>query len=570
MKSKHLPNKFFDREKLSSDLTAGLTTALVTIPDGMASAILAGVSPVHGLYALMVGTPVASLTTSAQLMYVANTGALAVAVGSALSGVTPEGQAAALVMLCVLVGAIQLTFGLLKLGGILRFISNAVLTGFMSGIALIIILGQLGEFAGFHSHYSNKVMQAVDLVLHLNQVNWQALVVGLAAFALIIVLGRTRLARFNMVLAMVGALLLVQAFGWNQVALVANVAQIPSSFPRPALPDLRLIPGLIAPALAVALIGLVQSAGVSKSVPNPDGRYSRVSRDFSGQGIANLVSGLFRGMPIGGTMSETSINISAGARSRWAGVFSGLFIIAIVLVFRPIVERFPMPAIAALLIVAGYEALDFEEILDVWDIGIGPRLIMLITFVATLALPVQYAVLTGVVLSALQYLYNASLNIQLVQIMIQADNSLEEHPAPERLPSDEITTLRYYGSSFFASMDTLERNLPHIGNARRPVVVLNLRGRASIGSTFVRVLERYNQRLHAAQGKLMLAGVHPQVMAQLEITETTDDIPVEDIFLATPRIGASTEAALAAAREWLDQASEKHAQAAVGNETEEG
>ena len=122
--------------------------------------------------------------------------------------------------------------------------------------------------------------------------------------------------------------------------------------------------------------------------------------------------------------------------------------------------------------------------------------------------------------------------------------------------------LRYYGSSFFASMDTLERKLPRIRDARRAVVVLNLRGRASIGSTFVRVIERYHARLNAAGGKLMLSGIHPQVMAQLEITETTDDIPAEDIFLAAPKIGASTEAALAAAQEWLKQAEEDQEQPA--------
>jgi SulP family sulfate permease len=539
------------RENLLADVTAGLTTALVTVPDGMASAILAGVSPIHGLYALMFGTPVAALTTSAQFMYVANTGALAVAVGSALAGISEAQLVESLIVLTVLVGLFQLLLGLLKLGTLLRFVSNAVLTGFMTGIAVLIILGQLGHLAGYESEVSNKVLQGIDLVLHPGRVHWQSLGTGLAAMAMILLVQRTRLAKFSMVLSMVGAALLVYLLGWTSVDLVADIASIPRGLPAPTLPDPGLVPGLLFPAMAVGIIGLVQGAGVSKTVPNPGGAYSDVSRDFAGKGVANLASGFFRGMPIGGTMSETAVNVSAGARSRWANIFSGLFIIAIVLLLGSLVGRFPLPAIAALLIVAGYEAIDREEVLDVWDIGRGPRLIMAATFLATLALPVQWAVLVGVVLSVLHHVYSASLDVQLVEMTLLEDGSFEERPAPAQLDGDRVTIVRAYGTSFFASMDTMERMLPSAEGAARAVVILNLRGRQSIGSSFVRVAERYAARLRTQGGKLMLSGVNEQVMRQLERTETTEDIPAEDIFMATSKVGASTRAAAAAAREWL-------------------
>lgn len=540
----------FKRENLPADITAGLTTALVTIPDGMASAILAGVSPIHGLYALMVGTPIAALTTSAQFMYVANTGALAVAVGSALLDRSGAELVQSLLVLTLLVGIVQLALGILRLGNLLRFVSNAVLTGFMTGISLLIILGQLGELTGYHSEQGNKVLKAADLLLHLDQIHLPSLAIGLITVAAILLIKRTRLARFNMVLAMVGTALLVWLLGWTAVPLVADVADIPHGLSLPTLPDLSLVPGLIFPAVAVSIIGLVQAAGVSKTVPNPDGNYSDVSRDFSGQGLANLASGFFGGMPIGGTMSETAVNVNAGARSRWAGIFSGLFIIVIVLAFSSVVERFAMPAIAALLVVAGYESIDFEEILDVWDIGLGPRLIMVITFVATMSLPVQYAVLVGVLLSVLHYVYNASLDIYLMEVVRLDSGLFEERPAPAELQSDQTLVLHLYGTAFFASMETLFEYLPATEQAERAIVILSLRGRRSIGSSFVRIVERYNERLRARGGKLMLSGVHDNVMAQLERTETTDDVPVEDIFLATPRMGESTLQALAAADAW--------------------
>ena len=154
---------------LKADLSAGLTTALVAIPDGIASAILAGLNPIHGLYALMIGTPIAAMLASSHFMYVANTGALAVATGSALGEFSGEAKVQALIVLVVLVGLIQLALGLLRLGGLVRFVANAVLIGFMTGIAVRIILSQLGELNGYHAEGSNAVMRTLDWIAHLHR-----------------------------------------------------------------------------------------------------------------------------------------------------------------------------------------------------------------------------------------------------------------------------------------------------------------------------------------------------------------------------------------------------------------
>jgi SulP family sulfate permease len=258
------------RGKLVPDLIAGLTTSLVTIPDGMASAVLAGLNPVQGLYALMVGTPIAALTASSQFMYVANTGALAVATGSALAAYSGDQLLSALAVLVILIGLLQLTLGLLKAGGVVRFVSNGVLVGFMTGIALLIILGQLGDFTGYHGEYSNKVVQAIDLALHIGQIDVQATIIGLVAIVLIIVLHRTPLAKFNMIIALIGASLLAALLGWTDVELIKDIADIPSglgSFPRPVLPDIALIPELLPSAIAVAIIGLVQPRASANPCP---------------------------------------------------------------------------------------------------------------------------------------------------------------------------------------------------------------------------------------------------------------------------------------------------------------
>lgn len=534
---------------LRADLLAGLTTALVTIPDGLASAILAGVSPINGLYGLMTGTPIAALLSSSQFMYVSNTGALSVAVGSALLGYT-DNQQAALVTLTVLAGAFALLMGLLKMGGILRFVSNAVLTGFMAGIALNIILGQLNDLTGFPGVSSNKVLNAVGLLFNLDQISIPATILGIATIALIVLLGRTRLSQFNMILAIILASVAVSVFGLP-VPAIGDIATIPNGFPIPSLPDFSLVPQLLLPALSIAIIGLVQAAGVSKSTPNADGHFPDASRDFSAQGAANLVSGVFGGLPLGGTMSETSVNVKSGAKTRFAILYSGLIIIVLVLLFGGLIEKVAMPAVAALLIVAGYEAIKFRAIREVYRTGWLPRAIMIVTFAATLVLAIQEAVLLGVVLSAVAYIYRSSLDIRLAAFRLLDDGRMMEEPVPAELPSNSVTVLVIYGSPFFAAAATVEKLLPKAETAQRAVVILNLRGRDVIGSTFIDVLERYDAALEKGGGKLMLSGLGPFVIQQIARRETHNVLPEPDLFAVGPILGESTRKAILAAQNWL-------------------
>ena len=369
----------------------------------MASAILAGLNPIQGLYAIMVGTPVGALTTGSVFMTVAVTSAMALAVGDSLAGYSGDELLIAAITLTILVGLFALLLGVLKLGTLIRFVSNAVMMGFLTAVAVLIILGQLGDFTGYDSQFSSKVVRAVDLLLHPNQVDLQTLAIGLLTVAVIVILGRTRLANFSMILAMVVASAAVLLLGWTSVALIGDIADIPRSLPIPKLPDPRLVPALIGPAIAIAIIGLVQGAGVGRGVPNPDGSSPDPSRDFDGQGLANIAAGFFQGMPLGGSLSTTSINVNAGAKTRWSNIFSGVFVAVLVLLFAGLVELIPMSSVAAILIVAGWGTINFEEIGDVRDSGMAPRLIMAFTFVVTLFLPMQTAVFIGVILSVCPY-----------------------------------------------------------------------------------------------------------------------------------------------------------------------
>jgi SulP family sulfate permease len=305
--------------------------------------------------------------------------------------------------------------------------------------------------------------------------------------------------------------------------------------------------------LSIAIIGLVQGAGVSQGTPNPDGRYPEVSRDFLGQGAANMATSLVGGIPAGGSVSGTALMVGAGAKSRWGNIFVGLFVALIVLLIGPLVERVPMPALAALLIVAGFQGLRVEQAVMAWNTGRISRWVMGVTFVATLAIPLQFAVLFGVALSILLNTIRQSNKVVVTQWVLQTQGFPIEQPPPTRLPSGQLTVLHIYGSLFFAAAKNIEEMLPAVGDANRAVVAVNLRGKSEIGSTFVTVLQRYSQALQARQGKLILVGVDPLLRDQLAKTGVLGLIGEDNVFVATPQIGESLNQAVAAARAWLAQ-----------------
>ncbi len=210
-----------------------------------------------------------------------------------------------------------------------------------------------------------------------------------------------------------------------------------------------------------------------------------------------------------------------------------------------------MPCVAALLIVAGWQAINFEEMADVRDAGRFPRLVMILTFAVTLFLPIQQAVFFGVILSVLIFVYRAAMHIRVWELISLDDGRLREQAPPEELSSRSVTVLQFYGTTFFGAAYTMEKMLPSPLKAEQAVVVLRIRGHEGVASTFIGVLERYAERLQATGGKLVLSGVSEAVWQRLLATETTESIPEEDIFLADDILGSSTHRALVAANQWL-------------------
>lgn len=550
------------RQNILADFIAAFTLGVASIPDSMASALLAGINPLTGLYTMIVATPIGALFTSSEMMHISTTSALSLAVASSLTGVPPAARLQAVYLLALMVGIIQIVLGLLKMGFLVRFVPHSVMTGFLNGVALLIILGQVRDITGFESEYANRVAQAVDTALNAQQIVLPVLVVGLVTVLLIIGLGRIRLTgQFAFILAMAFGSALPFLPWFQYVPLVGDVTAVPNALPSFSLPSFSMILQLILPAVALSIIGLVQGAGISQGYPNPDGKFPDPSGDFVGQGAANLAAGFFQGMPCGGSLSGTAMVVNAGARSRWANFLVGVLIAGIVLLFADIVELIAMPALAGLLVVIGFRTLDFASIRTVWHTGAIPRVIMMLTLFATLVMPLQFAVLIGVGLSILLFVFHQANRLQLVEL-VPGKNSLPvEQPAPKRLSDRKVTVLFPYGSLFYAAAKTFEENLPAADDAKEAVVIFAFRGYDRFGSTMIAVLDRYNQVLQANGGKLMLAGISPGVMQQLERTGLLDKIGRENVFLVHPQWGVAAYEALEAAQAWLDEGKSRGAAA---------
>ena len=537
---------------LRNDLVAGLPGAISSVPDGMAAAILAGVSPAQGLYASFAGPTAGGMTSSTKMMVITTTSAAALAAGSALADLEPEARNRAIILLTLIAGGLMVAAGLAKLGRYTRFVTQSVMIGFLTGVAANIVFGQLQDLTGTSPGRGIAIVRAARVLTKPGEWHLPSLFVGLGAIGILALLGRTRLASFAAVVALVAPTALIAILSIEGVAKVADVGAIPRGIPLPALPRLSdFSVNVLFGAIAVAAIVLVQGSGVSEASPNLDGTPSDPNRNFLAQGVGNLAAGAFKGMPVGGSVGQTALNVAAGARTRWAAIFSGIWMLLILALFSGLVGKVAVPTLAAVLIFAAFSSLRVREATAVWRTGINSKVAMVTTFVSTLTLPVAAAVGIGVALSMLLQLNREALDLAVVEVYFGPDGRPAERPAPTTLASRQVTLLAVYGSLYYAGARTLQARLPDPTASEQPAVVLRLRGRISLGATAYAVLQQYAEQLEAVGGTLTLTGLAPGVMSELRRTGRFDLEGPISLVPATEVLFESTERGYKTAETWL-------------------
>ena len=539
-----------------SDVSAGLVTGLFSIPEGMAYAAIGGFNPVTGIYAGVVPTILGSFFARTVLMVTTLTSAIALTSQSVLSGAHLDPKDAGNVAtVAVLAGIIMVALGLLKLGAVMSFVSNAVMTGFSTGIALQIITGSLDDATGYKPEGHNRLTQLVDWLIHAG--DWK-LATTLTALVTVAVWALVRLVRklepVSILIALVVVSLGVGVLAVD-VELARDIAEIPAALPHFTAPDLSAVGTLLPGAFAIALVALAQAASIGPTVPNPDGTKSSVDGDFVAQGIGNIGGGLFGALPAGGSMSRTGVAVGAGASTRWTGIFAGVWLALLVLTLGSLAERIPMPVIGGLIIVIGCELIwgrrkDIRLVLRTSPLSAAA---MVVTFVATTQLPLQQAIVVGALLSLLLY---------CVQVARQGGlRGLERGTGPgawrfteppARVGPGEVVVLFYDGASLFAEAPRIDAQWPDVSQARGAAVVLSLRTAPDVPSSVVlKLLRRYARDLEQHGGRLYLAGVEPGLAQVLRRTGITAELGEDRVLPAREEIFWAQREAIARAERWV-------------------
>ncbi|MEL7206650.1 MAG: SulP family inorganic anion transporter, partial [Actinomycetota bacterium] len=548
------PRLRFRRSEVRSDLGAGVVLGVESVPDGLASGLLAGVNPVAGLYAYMFGAASAALFTGTAFMAVQGTGAMAIIVSDVdIDGFSDPTRA--LVTLGVLTGVVMILAGYLRAGTLLRFVSHSVMTGFITAVGLNIVLGQVGDLTGYDSDADNRVTRTLDTLLHPWEIDVWTASVGVVTIVLIVVLRRTRLGALGLVVAIVvgSAMAAVLEAITGNVALVGDIADVPNSLPTPVLPALGDVAALIIPATSLAFVGLVQGAGVSAAFVRSEDGPVDTDEDFVGQGIGNVGAGLFQGMPVGGSMSASSLVTSAGARSRWAMVYTFVVMALVIVLFAGAVERIAMPALAGLLMVVGVETIKPHEVKGVYKTGAVQASVMIVTFVLTLLIPLQFAVLVGLGMSVVLFVVRQANQLDTRRLVIQPDGAIEEVDPPAEVAPHEVVVLQPYGSLFFAAAPELEEQLPTVTDQSvGSVVILRFRGKPDVGATLLTILGDYATALDEVGSKLVLVTDSDRIIDQLVRTGLADTIGEEDLYRGSTRLLETVRRATAEAEAWVE------------------
>lgn len=539
------------------DVIAGLVTGLFSIPEGMAYASIGGFNPVAGLYSGVVSTIVGSMFARTVLMVTTLTSALALTSQSVLSaaGLDPTNPSN-IAALVIVAGALMLLFGLLRFGAMMNFVSNAVMTGFTTGIALQIIAGVIHDSTGYRPDSRNTIGKFVDAFVHVGSWQLAPCLVALGTVAVWAVFHFIKpLEAFATLIALVVVTVAVTAIDVD-VETVGDIASIPNALPPFLMPNFAAMPELLAGGLAVALVGLAQAAGISAAVPNPDGTRPSTNGDFVAQGAANLAGGFFGALPTGGSLSRTGVAVSAGAQTRWAGIFAGLWLAVLVVVAGSLAELIPMPVIGGLILVIGAELVAgrWADIKLVLRAAPWSAVAMVVTFLATTQLPLHTAILIGALTSLVLYCVKASQAAELRAFVRTQDGKWQIVPVPEKVESDAVTMLQYSGVGLFAEVPRIDEEWPRVADSNRAVVVLGMRTLPDVPSTkVIKSLRRWAQDLRDHGGRLIIAGATPATVKVLEAGGLRDILGDDGIVPATDVVFGPAEEAVRRGEQWIAQ-----------------
>lgn len=460
-----------DAQTTRADLVAGLSGAIIVLPQGVAFATIAGLPPEYGLYAAMVPAIIGALFGSSWHLVSGPTTAISIVIFASVSPLAEPGSAqfiSLVLTLTFLTGVFQLIMGLARMGVLVNFISHTVVIGFTAGAAVLIAASQIKNFFGIDiprgSHFYEIIRQ---FVLQIGDIN--PYVTSIAAATLVSgILVKKFFPKIPYMIAamLVGslfALVLNRLFG-NDVTHIRTVGALPAHLPPFSVPDLSLatIKKMSSSALAITMLALTEAVSIARSVAVRSEQRIDGNQEFIGQGLSNIFGSFFSGYASSGSFNRSGLNYAAGAQTPLAAVFSALFLAATLLLVAPLAAYLPIPAMAAILFLVAWGLIDFHHIHSISHASRSETIVLFTTLLSTLFVELEFAIYVGVMLSLMLYLARTSQPAVVPVVPAGEEGSYHFEDAKGRVECPQFRMVRINGSIFFGAVDHVQSRLQQI------------------------------------------------------------------------------------------------------------
>jgi sulfate permease, SulP family len=553
--------RHYNAHKLRKDLLAGMTISVVEVPQSMAYAIIAGVPPQYGLYTSVIQGSIGALLSSSEHMTTGPTNTQSLLVASAMHRLVdptadPIRYLQLVFVLTLLKGLIQLAFAAAQMGSMVRYVSRSVIAGLVSGAGFLIFFGQLPAFLGIHSKVRTDlpgILGSIYRFVHYRaEVNFRSILIGLSVIA--ITVGMRSISKLlpGALTGVVFAAGVIWVMGWTDAA-VPLIDPLPRGFPHFHVPHMGWVEAesLFGGALALAVIGMIESVAIAKSIASRTGEKIDPNQEFFAQGFKNSLSSFFQCIPGSGSFTRSALDFAAGAETRFAAVFNAIFVGCIFWFLADEARYIPRAALAGVLFVIAAGLVEWGYLPRVLKSSRPDALVCGITFAATLFVPLEYAIFIGVFLNIALYLRQASRLHVREMVQGQRDGPFQERELTDRGGGTQVMFLQVEGDLFFGVADELRDRLAHLSREGSGVraVVFRLRRTHSIDSTALYVLEQFTRDMHARRRHVILCGVSPELTPVLRNFGLLELIGSENFFEGGLGVFASAKDALKRARQ---------------------
>lgn len=528
-----------DRRTISADLMAGLTGAVVVLPQGVAFATIAGMPPEYGLYAGIVPAIVAALFGSSWHLVSGPTTAASLVLFSSLSGWADPGTAEYVKLaltVAFMVGLLEITMALFKLGTIVNFISHSVVIGFTAGAGVLIAFNQVKNFTGIQIPRGSQPHEVVLYALgHLGQISWPTMAVGMATLATgIVVRNRAPKIPYMIVAIVVGALV-AALIGGATGAVIPSVGALPSSLPPLSAPsfDPEIWRDLAPTAVAMTMFALTEALSIARALAVRSGQHIDANQEFFGQGLSNIAGSFFSGYVATGSFNRSGLNYDAGAKTPLAAIVAGALLLVLVLTLAPYARFLPLAAMAGVLFLVAWGLIDWHHIAQIVKTSKSETAVMGVVFVSSLVLELEFSIFLGVMLSLLLYLNRTSNPLIIPRVPDPASAGRKFTTAGgDLVECRQLRIIRIDGSLFFGAVNTFQETLRNyekeIPDVRFLAIVMS--GVNFVDLAGAEALVQMSKRWRDRGGGLYLIRVKDRVMEILERGGYIDEIGRDHVF----------------------------------------